>query len=173
MSEFTFGKAPKIAGGNVSAAVIAAEILAIEEEHGEATAKLYVERARSPDSPLHPTLPWNDAEAAEDRRLDIARRIIRVIRVKRVDTVGTTREVRAFLRVVREERSVFVNLDRVEKNEQWQRDQLTQMHRELRQVVAKYNELSALFPDVFGAIERAIGALARDADVDELAEAAE
>ncbi len=40
--------------------------------------------ARDPDSPLHDEFPWDDKVAAEERRLDIARGLIRFVRMETV-----------------------------------------------------------------------------------------
>lgn len=49
---------------------------------GQLTPHNTVERARNPDNPLHAYFTWDDAKAAEERRLDQARLLIRSVRVE-------------------------------------------------------------------------------------------
>jgi len=55
------------------------EALAAE---GRLTPRDTVERARDPKSPLHSYFTWDDAKAADERRLDQARSLIRSVRVE-------------------------------------------------------------------------------------------
>lgn len=57
----------------------------LEDENGRVKAEDLVAAARDEAYPLHGDFPWNDAEAAHQRRLDIARQIISSVR-----TVVTT-----------------------------------------------------------------------------------
>lgn len=66
-------------GKGVDANVIGAELEAIYAEHGKVTPIIYVERAADPESPLHPTLEWDDKVAAHAHRLYQARRMIRSV----------------------------------------------------------------------------------------------
>ena len=63
----------------------------IYEQHGELTAELVVDEARKPASPLHERFEWNDMRAAEQYRLEQARRLVRSVHI-----VIEQRPVRAF-----------------------------------------------------------------------------
>lgn len=78
--------------------VIVAEFERIRSEHGVLQPEIVIEVAEDEDSPLHDQFPWDDAEAARQHRLDIARRLIRAIVVE--DKPGT------------EERSQYVYTER-------------------------------------------------------------
>ena len=49
---------------------------------GQLTPQNTVERARDPTNPLHAYFTWDDAKAADERRLDQARLLIRSVRVE-------------------------------------------------------------------------------------------
>lgn len=58
----------------------------IYTENGQVNAELYVEQARQPDSPLNPTLEWDDDKASHEYRLSQARTVIRAVVVIRENT---------------------------------------------------------------------------------------
>jgi hypothetical protein len=72
-----------------------AEIAAREGVCAPAT---YVDVARPEDSPLHPTLEWDDRVGAEAWRVQQARQIINSVRC--VDAEGTREDAPAFVHVV-------------------------------------------------------------------------
>lgn len=51
---------------------------------GRITAEIYVEDARSADSPLHETLEWDNDKAAHEHRINQARAIIASVRVRMI-----------------------------------------------------------------------------------------
>jgi hypothetical protein len=57
---------------------IKAELEALRSEKGSIIPKDVVDRARDPDSPLHDQFTWDDSEAAEQWRIEEARKLIRV-----------------------------------------------------------------------------------------------
>lgn len=64
--------------------IIGPEIEAIKRLHGGVCSpEAYVDWARPVDSPLHPSLPWDDAVLGEQRRREIARVIIRLVVIAR------------------------------------------------------------------------------------------
>src|SRR6185312_2039420 len=54
----------------------------LEQENGRLIPSDVVSAARDPESPLHSHFTWDDAEAAEQYRLDQARTLIRSVRVE-------------------------------------------------------------------------------------------
>jgi len=52
-----------------------------------------VGKAADPRNPLHDEFPWNDAQAAHQCRLDIARRLIRSVTVVRIEEERTIQSV--------------------------------------------------------------------------------
>jgi hypothetical protein len=70
----------------------------IYNRRGELTPQIVVEEGRPPGSPLHEFLPWDDAEAAERYREEVARRLIRSVKVVyKTDPDGAERKVPAFV----------------------------------------------------------------------------
>lgn len=66
---------------------------------GRLTAQQVLEEARSADSPLHGEFTWDNAKAAEERRLDQARHLLRGYKIRVVvEDVGFPIKVPAFLR---------------------------------------------------------------------------
>lgn len=65
---------------------------------GRVTPSAVVDAAKDPHHPLHNEFPWNDAEAAHQRRLDIARALIRSVKIvvvtetRRIKTVAYGRD---------------------------------------------------------------------------------
>lgn len=69
----------------------------IYEQHGELTPALVVEEARNPASEIHEDIPWDDAEAANQYRLQVAAELIRSVKIK--ITEPELAEVRGFVHV--------------------------------------------------------------------------
>lgn len=73
-------------------------IKALEDKFGRITAEKLVEAARDRRHPMHEDFPWDDKQAAHERRVDIARRILNSTRVevthstKTISTVGYIRD---------------------------------------------------------------------------------
>src|SRR5689334_18125510 len=70
---------------------VAAELMRLSSEHGGLlTPEIVVTAARDRSSPLHTRFTWNNREAAERRRLDEARSLIRRFRIQVITTEGIT-----------------------------------------------------------------------------------
>lgn len=65
---------------------------------GRLTAREVVDDATPSTSPLHPLFPWDDAEAADKHRLDIARSLIRSVVVTTQDSAGVAHVVPVYVR---------------------------------------------------------------------------
>lgn len=59
--------------------VLGSELEKIRKKHGTLTPDVTVQEAASPKSPLHPHYEWDDKKAAQEHRLDQARKMIRSI----------------------------------------------------------------------------------------------
>lgn len=75
------------------ATAVAEELEVLRQERGTLDPPDVVEQAEDEGSALHPHFPWDDAEAAYQHRLDIARRLIRAIVVVRDNTEPVSRYV--------------------------------------------------------------------------------
>lgn len=79
-------------------AQIAAERLAeIKSDRGSLTPRYVVDDAASNNSPLHRCFEWDDDKAADNYRLDQARKLIGSIVVAKIDDTPVKKETRAFV----------------------------------------------------------------------------
>lgn len=65
----------------VAADVVGPELKRIEESEGPLKPERVLEIASDPESPIHPCFTWDDAAAAQQHRLNEARRLIRSVQV--------------------------------------------------------------------------------------------
>jgi hypothetical protein len=65
----------------VDAEVVGREVEQIAAEHGSCSPRVFVDRARPAESPLHPLLIWDNAKAAEEYRINQARQVISRLRI--------------------------------------------------------------------------------------------
>jgi hypothetical protein len=76
-------------------------LMRLAHQHGGAVDSLnpsiVVDEARHPDSPLHTLFTWDDAVAAEKRRIDEARFVLRTIRIIREGPTGEPFKAIAFV----------------------------------------------------------------------------
>ena len=144
-------------------AAIRAEITALLYEHdGQITAEQLVEYARThPESALHRSFTWDDAEAAAKWRLEQAQQILRTYRV-RVEVEGeksvTIRGV-VSLPSDRGPEHLYRSTIRVLSDEDQTAEMIEQAKRELASFRHKYAALRRLgkMPRVFEAIGEALG----------------
>jgi hypothetical protein len=64
---------------------IAKAIAALRDKGGRVTPRRIVDAARDPKHVLHSEFNWNDKEAADAHRLDVARHLIRYVTITTVD----------------------------------------------------------------------------------------
>lgn len=114
----------------------------------ELTVDVLLEDARSPESPLHALLEWDDSIAAEKYRRRQVHRIASCIHVVYEDTPAA-KPVRAFLRVVNEEnRSVYRDAITVMSNRNTRRQVIERAQREAAAAAQRYasiREVAAIF----------------------------
>lgn len=80
---------------------VAKHIRALYDEHGgKLTARILLEAATPDTHPLHVLFEWDDTTAAQNYRLEQARRLIRSCKVTFADSAGNKRTVREFQSVV-------------------------------------------------------------------------
>ena len=119
--------------------------------NGSLSAHDVVEYARDPDSALHSSFTWDDSEAAEQYRLEQARRVIRTVKI----TVPEKKDVqiRAFVSVPSNRYSdnpVYTVVTRTSEEER--AEVVAEVWRELRRLKAKHRDF-AEFAKVWDAIE--------------------
>lgn len=81
----------------LKADLVAAEITAIEQQHGGLTPDLVVENARNEASAMHRWFEWDDDEAAHQYRIQQARQILSSVTVVYVDGPRQSEPVQAFV----------------------------------------------------------------------------
>jgi hypothetical protein len=129
------------------------ELRMIEKRNGGVLhPEAVVEFARNPKTSLHSAFEWDDSQAAEQYRIEQARRLIRVI----VDVIPNHAEpVKAFvaIRTERYEEGGYRHMPTLLKSEKGRSDVLETALWELKAIREKYRELKEL-AEVFSAIEK-------------------
>ncbi len=133
---------------------------------GKSDVPSIVEAARSPKSPLHPYVEWDDAKAAEAHREHQANYLAKSVFVKVVSAGGEERSMRAFLPVfvdvngAKSERRHFLPLSVVKGEPDLSSQVLQDARRGLRAWYTRYkdyrDEFDDVFRPVFPAIENAL-----------------
>jgi hypothetical protein len=81
----------------LDAQTVGEELERIRDSHGvHVTAEQIVEEAVDPMNPLHEAFPWDDAQAAHEHRLEVARLLLRSVRTVTVTIIEGKREEREF-----------------------------------------------------------------------------
>lgn len=123
---------------------ITAELKKIAAKHG---GKLYprdvVDEAREESSPLHKSFEWNDCAAAEQWRIEQARRLIQ-ISVTVLD--GTKEPIRAFVSLTtdRKDGGGYFPVEAVLSNKKQTEQMLKDAAAELKLFTLKYNTIQEL-----------------------------
>jgi len=118
----------------------------LETEHGQVTPKSVLESARPKGSLLHPCFEWDDGIAAEKYREDQAGRIIRnlVVRVERAEEQKEPVQVRAFVNIKTETKSIYLPIAKVLSEDSFRQQMLDTAWGELRAFRIKYSDLKEL-----------------------------
>lgn len=118
--------------------------LAEIERKGELTPNAVLQSAKNKGSPLHNFFEWNDGIAADSYRLQQAAWLIRTVKVTISTPDKNPVSVRAFVRVVDDEETHYVPIDKALKNDDWKEQLLEDARRELQSFKNKYSILSEL-----------------------------
>ncbi len=136
---------------------IAVELQRLAHEHGGVLQpRVVVDAARSPESPLHKSFEWDDTEAAEQWRLQQARKLINVVvRYEQVGAKSISCRVFVSLTPDRKEGGDGYRLSATVMSDSDQRRQLLADARaDMLRFKEKYRALNEL-AEVFDAIDRA------------------
>jgi hypothetical protein len=136
----------------VEAAVAHEAVEAIRKRSGgDASAEQVVKAAASKRNPLHPEFTWDDNEAANEYRLDQARRLLRELVVVRPEiTTDRPQRVYGIVRVPREDSSpqrikhVYRTIDDIMRDPDTRAEYLNSALRELIAIRNKYRDLQEL-----------------------------
>jgi len=140
----------KGSGFSVEAKVVHEQVEALKTKHGGSlTAEQIVVAAKSKRNPLHPIFDWDDANAANEHRLETARVMMRSLVIVR-EELKTDRPQRVY-EVIREPqqgkhriRHAYRTMDDILKNEDWRAELLTRALRDLIVIRNRYRDLQEL-----------------------------
>jgi hypothetical protein len=140
---------------------IGEELEALQLVHGHRVPpEAIVEAASDPATALHHAFPWDDKQAAVDRRLDIARHLSRSVTVVIITPEKKEVTMRAFQSIRTKGKSpakhTYTSTEYAMNDEELRGEVLRQALRELAAVRRKYSELNELAV-VFAAIDKAMG----------------
>lgn len=109
---------------------------------GELSAEVVVSEARKSRSPLHDAFEWNDARAAEEFRLEQARRLIRTCFVVVRDEVEPDKSVR--VRAFEHVDGSYRRIEDVMQNASWRKELMNRLAHEVSLLRARYQNISSL-----------------------------
>lgn len=132
-------------------------LLELERRHGVVNAGIVLDDARAKSSPLHDYFEWSDSKAAQEYRMEQARRLMRYIEVV-VESPMTKapRNIRAFIQIDRlgdAEGGSYRNISSVLSDADSRQVMLDEALAELESFRRKYAILKEL-ADVFDVIDR-------------------
>lgn len=160
MAVYKFAPGFSKKGGSAKAQEVGETLEHIERRHGAVTPDVVVVAARNPDSPMHPYFTWDDEEAADKRRLDEARELIRsvvvVVIVRDSEGKEQQRTARAFVTLRqrgRRETEPYYTTARVMSNTEMREEFLAIALSEAQSWMRRYQEFVELAA-VFRAIQR-------------------
>lgn len=176
-SEYSVKRGGRLPGGKLAAAVVGAELDAIEQEFGGIPAQSVVDRARVSGTALHEWdskhkyFEWDDSSAAEEYRREQARALIRTVRIT-VETGDERLSVRGFLAVDdgargRIYRSIgFVAVDSKAHEEVIRRFESEMLRiQQSYEAYLRYAEFQNRFGSVFLEVDKVIDAMAAEGDL--------
>ena len=128
----------------LSAKDVAKELQEIIRQHKDegVQAEAVVKRARSPNSALHGAFIWDDAAAAHEHRLSIARGLLRSVRIILPDET----EIRAFVSVPEpdQQSSRYYLREQVLSHKELHKRALTEAVRQVTGVLNRFKDLAEL-----------------------------
>lgn len=146
---------------DADAQIIGPELLLIEQEQGEVTKQVVLDKARQLSSPLHKHFLWDDAAAAEKHRLASAALMIRSIQIVVQVTGGETIHTRLMVNVSGDDGAkVYRNVNAVIADDDLCKQVIEEARAGLRSWDTKYKSYRRMFTqfrdefvDIFAAIE--------------------
>jgi hypothetical protein len=140
----TAGQAKQQKKGKMMESKITAELKRIAAMHkGRLMPRDVVEEARNPESPLHNSFEWDDTAAAEQWRIEQARRLIQV---SVTVLEGRNEPVRAFVSLTtdRKDGGGYLLVEKVLSNKKQKEQMLKDAAAELEIFTAKFNTIQEL-----------------------------
>lgn len=129
------------------APVAGRELDRLRRKHGQLNARLVVDEAEDPKSPLHEFFEWNHKKAADQYRLEQGRHLIRHV-VVFIDTPQYKGPTKAFVTFddIAEEAGEYIPICTVMSDEAMCARMLKQAFREHRTWEQRYKQLEELMP---------------------------
>lgn len=118
-------------------------LIELRQREGMLTPQIVVEDARPVTSQLHDRFEWDDAQAAEQYRLEQARELIRSVKVQYVEPSGGVSSTRAFVSIERAEQREYIPVEDVADDPELAALALRDAEREWRTLFARYQHLDA------------------------------
>lgn len=137
----------------VDANIVGQEVEKLEKKHGEVTAQLLLDNARSKKSKLHDLFEWDDTVAAEKYRLTQATQIITALAVVYEDITEEPKTVRAFANIGAKNKGSFITMATALSDEQSRAIVLKHALEELQAFRSKYADLTEL-AEIFAGIDK-------------------
>lgn len=140
----------------LDADVFGQEMERLESEHGQITANMLLDSARSSESRIHNYFEWNDSIAAEKFRLRQASYFICALAIAEQpsENLKVNTPIRAYMNVGTRSNGEFVNTKAAISDESMREIVLKNALEELKRAQSKYRGLSEL-SEVFVAIDHA------------------
>ncbi len=124
------------------ARVIGRRLEQLHKKHKDLTPETVLEDARRPQSVLHKYFEWDDTVAAEKWRREQARQLVKAVRVIIESDGEEPREMRAFVRVVGEEKkAVYLPAIEAMSDANYRRQVLDQLRKELGDIQTRYGRV--------------------------------
>ena len=125
----------------------------LDREFKGLTAQVVLDDARSPKSPVHQIIEWDNEVAAERFRLSQAGYVLRVLTIVNPNSGDPDKTIRAYFAVAGTDGGkVFMPLMRILEDHEYRAQLVGEAIAELSRVRHKYEDLTEL-ADVFSAIE--------------------
>lgn len=136
----------------VPAQVAGEHLEELRVEHSGLTARVVVDDAKRPESPLHPEFEWDDEQAADEWRLHQARNIMNAMIAVLGEGMEQPRETRAFVVVTENHQDRYTSVAVALTDPAFRQQVLARAFREFEALRRKYAELEEL-ATIFKAID--------------------
>ena len=129
----------------------------LEKENQALVPKKVVDIARNPNSPIHAAFEWDDSVAAEEYRLDQARKMLHSLKIHVQRVTNTTEPIRFFVNVKSPEATPrlpvrhYTSLDHAMKNPTLRAQVLANAFKDLdsfRRKYAQFEELARVHEEI-------------------------
>lgn len=129
----------------LDANIVGGVVEQIEDEYGSVTKEIFLEKSRPEDSATHSLFEWDNDKAAENYRLEQARKTIGCLRVVYSSPKNADVPVKAFVNVSEfTEKAQYRNIEVVMNDEDSKETYLTRIRHELNSFVRRNQNVEEL-----------------------------